>query len=124
MITTDNYFLSTQGSWKPCKKPKKKPSFTSYKRTYTYFFKDEIKPFFKHSFVDYEGYKRFYYEDKKLGISSRYWYGQDKKGNYIIRESDHWGKVASCYWSKKFNTLNDYRKTITAKIYLKNLESL
>lgn len=46
MITIDNYFLSTQGSWKPCKKPKKKPSFISYKRKLTYSFTEDIKPFF------------------------------------------------------------------------------
>jgi hypothetical protein len=41
-------------------------------------------------------------------ISSEYWYGSDKNGDYIIRSSDHWSKrneeidcrnVASCIWN-------------------------
>ena len=26
---------------------------------------------------------------------SRYWYGENKRGKYMIRASDHWGKVGS-----------------------------
>lgn len=29
---------------------------------------------------------------------SRYWYGSNKNGQYVIRQSDHWGKVSSCVW--------------------------
>ncbi|MFL1601819.1 hypothetical protein PGL34_06060 [Riemerella anatipestifer] len=36
----------------------------------------------------------------KSEISSRYWYGEDSKGQYVIRESDHWGQVASCVWHR------------------------
>jgi hypothetical protein len=31
-------------------------------------------------------------------VSSRYWYGQDSEGLFVVRLSDHWGKVASCRW--------------------------
>lgn len=42
-------------------------------------------------------------------IHSEYWYGEDKKGKYVIRCSDHWSKsnneevfscekISSCYW--------------------------
>lgn len=43
---------------------------------------------------------------------SRYWYGENKQGKYVIRESDHWsktvchkrsvdgcGNIASCKWN-------------------------
>ena len=120
----NNYFLKSTGNWKPCKKPKRKPSYVSYKRTFTY--NNEIinSPYFKHSLEDYGGCKRFYYEDKRLGISSRYWYGEDSRGKYIIRESDHWGKVASCHWYKKYDTINKKENAlICAKIYLNELKN-
>ena len=28
-----------------------------------------------------------------IGVSSRYWYGEDEGGKYVIRESDHWSGV-------------------------------
>ena len=28
-----------------------------------------------------------------FGASSRYWYGEDERGKYVIRESDHWSNV-------------------------------
>lgn len=42
---------------------------------------------------------RYYFYTKK--ISSKYYYGKDEEGEYIIRESDHWGDVASCKWNLK-----------------------
>lgn len=56
------------------------------------------------------------------GGNSRYWYGEDKKGKYVIRASDHWcsyyfhgsvleskrrSKIATCYWSIRTNLLDD-----------------
>lgn len=53
-------------------------------------------------------------------ISSRYWYGNNKNGNYIIRESDHWvnmkplnnnkifrqcKSIASCIWHLTTNKI-------------------
>ena len=50
---------------------------------------------------------------------SRYWYIEDKNGEYVIRESDHWctykkfnnkkkfpwtKNIASCYWRLKTNS--------------------
>ena len=35
------------------------------------------------------------YESRRwdgFGVSSRYWYGEDEGGQYIIRESDHWSR--------------------------------
>lgn len=30
---------------------------------------------------------------------SKYWYGEDEDGDYVVRLSDHWGKrIASCSW--------------------------
>lgn len=136
-INIYNFFEKSKGTWKHCKKPKRKPNYVSYKRDYKRFcilrsemnvskekaletLKEEginIK-YYKHHFVDYDLYLRIYYEDKRLGISSRYWYGKDKKGTYVIRESDHWGKVASCNWeTTRFVKGKGYTKC--AKIYFK-----
>lgn len=55
---------------------------------------------------DYISYNKYGY------ISSMYWYGEDKNGQYVIRHSDHWShvhtkdwhclteciRVARCYW--------------------------
>lgn len=69
---------------------------------------------------DYISYGR--YEE----ISSEYWYGTNKKGSYIIRDSGHWsssnqkfdviecGKIASCYWWLVTNKKN----TRCGKAYL------
>ena len=32
--TYDDYFLNSRGVWKVCNKPKTKPDYISYKRTY------------------------------------------------------------------------------------------
>lgn len=45
--------------------------------------------------------------NKKNGKpSSKYWYGEDKEGEYVIRLSDHWGDVASCRWLLDGSTEN------------------
>lgn len=93
MITIDNYFSGTIATFKGCKTPKREPDYISYM-------------------------KSFYSTDI---VSSRYWYGEDKNGKYVIRESDHWctykkfdnkkrypftKNIASCYWRLKTNNKN------------------
>lgn len=124
----NTYFLNTKGLWKRCNKPKRKPDFISYKRNFICGDKNsnplkilesegiDIK-YYKHHFVDYQDDLRVYYEDEKLGISSCYWYGENKKGKYVVRESDHWGNLASCVWG----ITKSYREEKNCgKIYLKN----
>ena len=65
------FFHATKGTWKRCNKPKRKPDYVS---------------------------KRKYMGIETKCISSQYWYGSDSKGDYIIRQSDHWGNVATCFW--------------------------
>lgn len=61
---------------------------------------------------------------------SRYWYGQNSTGNYVIRQSDHWcvrkspkkkhqerKRISSCRWHIK--NIKDCKK-LTGKAYLKN----
>ena len=67
---------------------------------------------------------------------SRYWYGTDKKGSFIIREADHWvniynhkmkkiakeaRNIASCEWSIKTNS-NENSKT--GKCYLEDFKKI
>ena len=89
MITFSNFFTGTEALFKGCKKPKRTPDYISY-------------------YVDsWTGEKK---------ISSSYWYGENKRGKYVIRESDHWVKmkklssnnqikniknVATCLWHFK-----------------------
>ena len=59
--------------------------------------------------------------DKKFNdISSKYWYGEDTNGKYVIRQSNHWvnicdfennkykqcERIATCLWSLKTNKKN------------------
>jgi hypothetical protein len=69
---------------------------------------------------------------------SKYWYGKNKKGSYVIRHSDHWvkiytrdgekrsdkKKISSCYWSIKIKKHNDIecRSMRCGKIYFKDLK--
>ncbi len=70
-------------------------------------------------------------------LSSRYWYGQDSKGMYVIRESDHWVNyynqkgeiyfskcncISSCFWSIK--SVNNSRLNMCGKIYLKDFKKV
>lgn len=80
---------------------------------------------------DYTSYGRW-------GVSSRYWYGSDKNGEYVIRESDHWVKIkkkdsnnieiqcdriASCQWH--LNTTLDFNnQAIAGKCYLKHFQRI
>lgn len=53
---------------------------------------------------------------------SRYWYGQDKKGKWMIRKSDHWGKVGESYYllGKKESDVEqiNLKENVIAKTYL------
>lgn len=52
---------------------------------------------------------------------SRYWYGKNRRGKFMIRYSDHWGKVGFSTYiidvktDPKIQTLTDY---ICGKTYL------
>jgi hypothetical protein len=81
IITRDNYYISTFVVFKACKRPRRQPDYISY-------------------YVDD-------YTGKKY-ISSEYWYGCDKRGEYVIRASDHWSnrnnrsdciRVGTCIWN-------------------------
>ncbi|MCU7570491.1 hypothetical protein [Riemerella anatipestifer] len=55
----------------------------------------------------------------KSEISSRYWYGEDSSGQYVIRESDHWGQVASCVWHRTMDyNLKGKNSFVCAKSYI------
>ena len=71
---------------------------------------------------------------------SEYWYGKDKNGNYVIRQSDHWctvkimhtitktretRKIASCNWHLVSN-LDFYKYSYakrTGKCYLHSFKT-
>lgn len=79
---------------------------------------------------DYISYSRYTSE-----VSSRYWYGEDKTGKYVIRESNHWVSrrdferkslnecysIASCIWNIK-NKFNDSYKLVSGKCYLSDFK--
>lgn len=106
MITYQNFFISTKAFFKGCKPPKRKPDYVSRR-------------------------KNAYWDcDKRWPTGSKYWYGKDEKGPYIIRQSDHWvtvkdfdkskkvkdcESIATCQWHIKTTR---HRKTMTGKCYL------
>lgn len=70
---------------------------------------------------------------KRGTVSSTYWYGEDSKGPYVIRNSDHWvllkkigsnkiysqcDSIASCTWHIK--TTQPLDGCISGKCYLKD----
>lgn len=73
-------------------------------------------------------------------ISSKYWYGKNKKGLYVIRSSDHWvnqtqfdtnelkrdcSSIASCQWHLKDKSVFKYRAiNFSGKCYLKNFKKI
>lgn len=118
IIDYSNFFHNTRGSWKACKKPKRSSDFISYNKHLLKNFGEKV-------------------------ISSEYWYGEDKKGEYVIRSSQHWGGCAGCWWSfynpKDVNGLKKEKRIkirkkqrseqfpreetfLAAKIYLKDLK--
>jgi hypothetical protein len=56
-------------------------------------------------------------------ISSRYWYGTDSFGEYVIRVSDHWGTVASCRWLLNGTTEN-FKNSQSGKVYCSDMKAL
>lgn len=84
-----------------------------------------------------------------FGVSSRYWYGEDEGGEYVIRESDHWSRaikgdvsaedfkrnpygkyastpIASCRWALDYRNVAtdeyvDKKGVSYGKIYLQDL---
>ena len=65
MITKDNFYLMTKGTFSKCDLPTTAPDYVSL--------------------------------NKDGKVSSKYWY--TKEG--VVRQSDHWGRVASCIWTLK-----------------------
>lgn len=75
---------------------------------------------------------------------SKYWYGENKKGVFVVRKSDHWCKikglihtieidrrrVASCRWHLKTSSkgiarlLLMKRQSVSGKAYLKDFKRL
>jgi len=80
--------------------------------------------------------------DKKGRISSEYWYGSNKQGEYVIRRSNHWSSYidnkntttiqgcgtigkTDCFWSIKFPiTQYEEGKYYTAKAYFKTFKDI
>jgi hypothetical protein len=61
------------------------------------------------SFAIFKGCKKpkrkadYISHNKQGEVSSLYWYGTDKRGDYVIRDSDHWANInckhiAKCVW--------------------------
>lgn len=80
--------------------------------------------------------------NKRGHISSAYWYGENKKGKYVIRYSDHWimrnciyshkktskedrecRRIASCQWKLK-TTYEDRSGWAAGKCYLPNFSRM
>lgn len=99
MITFENFFKSTMVVFKGCKVPKRRPNYVSRNK--------------------YDRYP----------TGSKYWYGEDSRGVYVIRLSDHWvsikgfnnerkikqiDKIATCIWHIKTNN----NEVLCGKAYL------
>ena len=98
------------GIFKICKKPNKKPSHISY-----------------------------YWHDYGIAVSSIYWRGEDKKGKYLIRCSNHWsafinnvnedceisrcGMIKNSFFIIKGN-INIKQRTVCGKVYIKNFKKI
>ena len=48
-----------------------------------------------------------------FGVSSRYWYGEDERGKYVIRASDHWSDYPRGANSRKAFEINPYNRRYT-----------
>jgi hypothetical protein len=70
---------------------------------------------------------------------SIYWYGENKKGSYVIRQSDHWvnlkkignntiirqcARIATCQWHLKTNHPGMGEETIAGKCYLGDFQKI
>lgn len=84
-ITYDNFHKETAGVWEiinPSEVPSREADYTS-----TRFMRPDL-------------------------VCSRYWYGSDEKGDYVIRESDHWS--ASLHGE---NGINDFMANPSSRKY-------
>jgi len=79
MITVDNFYTNTTVVFLQCQRPKRESDYISRKR----------------KFVRTNGKSDIVATDE---VSSVYWFGTDQGGDFVIRESTHWGSVASCFW--------------------------
>lgn len=107
MITKYNYFTETIAHFKKCEKPNRNADYTSFRKFRVYH--DELDQ------MEYYGVTEVLedcleFEPNEDGsehaiggyllctngkISSSYWYTETG----VIRESDHWGNVATCKWT-------------------------
>src|SRR5574343_540758 len=80
MVTFKDFHLSTSVVFKACKLPKNKNGeFTI------------------------AGKKPDYISKNRDGEpSSYYWYGEDSKGKYVIRYSNHWAKIKNVHCNKNY----------------------
>jgi hypothetical protein len=78
--------------------------------------------------------------DKRGKISSRYWERENKKGKYIVRESDHWcryslagrgswrercNRIKKCIWELRLiNNMANERGMIAGKCYLSDFRGV
>jgi hypothetical protein len=74
------YHGCTRGTFRGCKKPKRKPDYGS-------------------------------------ASGSQYWYGTDKKGDYVIRCSNHWTNVCVIYDKKVNSYTNRNCKRIATSLW-------
>jgi hypothetical protein len=62
---------------------------------------------------------------------SKYYYGTNKRGEYVIRVSNHWSgdnhgyrwgvrNIASCYWPLRDNSSKEEREERAGKAYFKD----
>lgn len=73
--------------------------------------------------------------DYHSGSNSKYWYGKNSKGIYIIRLSNHWSfkktgnikrrgcsNVGTCYWGLVTNDKKNW--TLAGKCYISSFKSI
>lgn len=58
--------------------------------------------------------------DKITQGGSKYWFGQNRKGKFMIRKSNHWNKVGESYYvfNKHIPTKCEVGQVRTGKTYL------
>lgn len=152
MINKENFFKKTSARFKGCNIPNKTPDFISYNKNFFEYLKYvdkktrrkfEIrtptdfkylsqKILDEYGVLSYERWKSSKYSKNK--VSSAYWYGENSKGAYVIRLSDHWsdykdfdnqnktegcGNIVDCNWSIK---TNNHKKLKAGKAYFKDFK--
>ncbi len=102
-INFNNFFMESRGYWKPCKKPKRKEDYVS--KTKKFLFTDYPENFSHLKILVQDiasnRVEKYYIQYETDEVSSMYWYGKDHKGFYVIRFSNHWGRVAKCNWQRR-----------------------